>query len=379
MNRANRVVQALAGLGVVSLFFPSIVAKANRVVSGDAFPLWDLSPLFAALLLVAWVLLAVSVAGRTGPRVPAWIAIGLTLLHLLIIHMAPGWLDALGVTYSRISLGPHMWIGLFSVAFVLLDLQTRVRNRLFFLMVAAAIVTFAFSPAVQFLSTYLEFLGKRDRFLYEMGRHLMLLGWSVGTATVVGVGIGIGAWRRPILESPLFAFVNGVQTIPSLALFGLLIAPLAFLSMRFPVLRQWGLRGIGFTPAYIALTLYALLPIARNTYLGFAGVDPAVADAARGMGMDTKALFLQIYVPLATPVVLTGIRVAVVQAVGNVVVAALIGAGGLGSFVFQGLGQNAPDLIMLGVLPVLAMAILLDRFFAVIIPLLSPKGIPVQP
>jgi osmoprotectant transport system permease protein len=151
-----------------------------------------------------------------------------------------------------------------------------------------------------------------------------------------------------------------VQTIPSLALFGLLMAPLAFLAERSPVLTSLGVQGIGWAPAAIALTLYALLPVVRSTAAGFGSVDRGVVEAGLGLGMDRLQLLRRVELPLALPVVLGGIRVALVQAVGNTAVAALIGAGGLGVFIFQGLGQAAMDLVLLGALPTVALALLAD-------------------
>ena len=137
--------------------------------------------------------------------------------------------------------------------------------------------------------------------------------------------------------------------------------PLAWLSSRYPVLRAWGVQGIGALPALIALSLYAALPVARNTLTALEHMDPAVLDAGRGMGLSSLQLGLRVVVPLAWPSVLAGIRVATVQTVGNTVVAALIGAGGLGTFVFQGLGQTAMELVLAGTLPVVALALAADQ------------------
>jgi osmoprotectant transport system permease protein len=157
-----------------------------------------------------------------------------------------------------------------------------------------------------------------------------------------------------------FAILSLVQTIPSIALFGLLIGPLTALSETFPWLREIGVRGIGYTPALIALVLYSLLPIARNTEVGFLGVPPAVVDAARGMGMTGFQIMTRVSIPLALPVLLAGLRIVTVQLIGLTVVAALIGAGGLGSFVFAGLGQYATDLVLLGALPAILLALAAD-------------------
>jgi osmoprotectant transport system permease protein len=121
-----------------------------------------------------------------------------------------------------------------------------------------------------------------------------------------------------------------------------------------------GIGGVGPAPAIIALVLYALLPIARNTLAGIGGVSPAALDAARGMGMTRRQVFWQVEVPLAAPVLLAGLRIVLVQTIGLAVVAALIGAGGLGTFVFDGLGQYATNLVLLGALPAILLALGVD-------------------
>ena len=148
-------------------------------------------------------------------------------------------------------------------------------------------------------------------------------------------------------------------------MFGILIAPLAALAAAFRPLAELGIRGIGATPALIALVLYSLLPIVANTLAGFQSVDPAVIEAARGMGMSPRRRLLSVEWPLALPVIVTGIRVVLVQNIGLVAIAALIGAGGLGAFIFRGMNQTAMDLVLLGAVPILgpralASAIVLD-------------------
>jgi osmoprotectant transport system permease protein len=154
--------------------------------------------------------------------------------------------------------------------------------------------------------------------------------------------------------------LNLLQTIPSIALFGLLIAPLAALAAAWPALAAAGIGGIGPAPAIIALVLYALLPVVRNTVAGLESVDRAALEAARGMGMTRRQLLWRIELPLALPLLLAGLRIVVVQAIGLAVVAALIGAGGLGSFVFAGLGQYATGLVLLGALPAIGLALAAD-------------------
>jgi osmoprotectant transport system permease protein len=223
-----------------------------------------------------------------------------------------------------------------------------------------------------------ELEARRDRFLHELANHLALAGAAVGAALLAGVPLGVLAFRRRRLERPIFLFVNAVQTIPSLALFGILIVPLSALSQRVPFLRSLGVRGIGWAPALLALALYALLPVTRNTFTGLRVIDPAIAEAGIGMGMSRRQLLVRVELPLALPILVSGVRVSLVQAIGNTTVAALIGAGGLGVFVFQGLGQAVPDLILLGALPVILLAALTDRLMQALVRRLTPAGLAVR-
>ncbi len=213
------------------------------------------------------------------------------------------------------------------------------------------------------LSLLKEYAAQADVFWAETGRHLTLSAVAVAIGTVAGVMTGWGAWRLARFRQAAFFFLNLVQTLPSLALFGLLIVPLSLLG--------WG--GIGAVPALIALSLYAAFPIARSTLTALVNLDEAVIDAGRGLGMSRRQLLVRVQAPLALPAVLEGVRTASVQAVGNTVVAALIGAGGLGSLIFFGLGQYAPDLILLGTVPVVALALGLDAAWAGVLALVPRR------
>ncbi|MGH7087991.1 MAG: ABC transporter permease, partial [Stellaceae bacterium] len=165
----------------------------------------------------------------------------------------------------------------------------------------------------------------------------------------------------------LLATLNFIETVPSIALFGLLLAPLAALAHAAPSLAALGIHGIGAAPAVIALILYSLLPVVRNTLAALESVDRAVIEAAFGMGLTARQVFWRIELPLGLPVFLAGVRIVLVQAIGLVAVAALIGAGGLGVFVFQGIGQYAVDLVLLGAVPIIALALAADFAFALAI------------
>jgi osmoprotectant transport system permease protein len=228
------------------------------------------------------------------------------------------------------------------------------------LLVAAIIAAFAANGWFDDLSIVREWANRREEYAAALLQHVQLVIAGLVVALLIGVPLGVLTTVRRGMARRTFAILSLVQTIPSIALFGLLIGPLTALSETFPWLREIGVRGIGYTPALIALVLYSLLPIARNTEVGFLGVPPAVVDAARGMGMTGFQIMTRVSIPLALPVLLAGLRIVTVQLIGLTVVAALIGAGGLGSFVFLGLGQTATDLVLLGAISAILLALVAD-------------------
>jgi len=221
------------------------------------------------------------------------------------------------------------------------------------------------SGALDGLALAQEYAGHREVFAAAVLRHAGLVVAALAPALVAGVVLGLGASRRPGFAAILFPLLNIVQTVPSIALFGLLLAPLSALARLFPRLGELGIGGVGVVPAVIALTLYALLPIARGTAEGLGGVSPAALEAGRGLGMSERQLFWRVALPLALPVMLSGLRVAAIQTVGLAAVAALIGAGGLGAIMFQGLFADALDLVLLGVIPIMLLALAADALFRV--------------
>ncbi|MBZ5704252.1 MAG: ABC transporter permease [Acidobacteriia bacterium] len=177
--------------------------------------------------------------------------------------------------------------------------------------------------------------------------HLWLVGVSTVFAVLIGIPLGVLITRWPALNKPILGSANIIQTIPSLALFGFLL-PAPWIGERADRL------------AILALTLYALLPLIRNTYTGIKGVDPAVVEAGRGMGMTDRQLLFQVELPLALGVIIAGVRVAAVISVGLATIAAAIGAGGLGEYIFRGLAMVNNQVILAGAIPAALLAILAD-------------------
>jgi len=183
--------------------------------------------------------------------------------------------------------------------------------------------------------------------------HVWLVGATMLLAIAIGIPLGILVARRPWLSKPILGSANIAETIPSLALLGFLL-PLPWLGDRADRI------------AITALTLYALLPIIRNTAAGITGVDPAVREAARGMGMTPLQILFQVELPLSLSTVLAGVRVATVLTIGVATIAAAVGAGGLGEFIFRGLAMVNDRLILAGAIPAAVLALAADFLLGVL-------------
>jgi osmoprotectant transport system permease protein len=190
-------------------------------------------------------------------------------------------------------------------------------------------------------------LEHRAEVIALLGQHVLLAGLSTFVAAAIAVPLGIAAARRPRLSAPLIGLANAVQTVPSLAMFGFLL-PLPLLG------------GIGSRSAIVALTLYALLPVLRMTVTGLHGIDRSVRDAGVALGMTPRQLLWQVELPLAIPSIVAGIRIAAVVAVGSATIAAAVGAGGLGEYIYRGLSMVDTTVILAGAIPAAALALLVD-------------------
>jgi osmoprotectant transport system permease protein len=363
----NQVLFVLVIVAVAAVALSGFVGEApNRLVSGRPVPLWAAAGVLPtggiAVLGAALAAACLIRPSRTLHRAVAAFASAQLLLVPAAAGQAASLLAQSASPASRISLGPAFWVLGACAALALGDALQRLGAGIIAQLVAVAgiasgMLLMAAGGIFDALSLTKEYEIHRQVFADAMARHLTLVGASVGAAVAIGFPLGVAAARRPGLHNPVFAVLNILQTVPSIALFGLLIVPLSALVAAVPRLAAYGVGGIGVTPAIIALVLYALLPVVRNTSVGLAGVDSAAIEAGRGMGMSPRQIFREIELPLALPVLLAGLRIVTVQAIGLAVVAALIGAGGLGTFVFEGLGQYAVDLVLLGALPAIFLAL----------------------
>ncbi|UCG37681.1 MAG: ABC transporter permease [bacterium] len=334
--------------------------------------------------MAAWIILATTSILKIPER---WVNFTLGLLPGALVptalKVAGGQAERTALAsgdIARVSLGAAFWVSLFAAAVIMLDAWhtggLRRKLTLFSATLGIAVTVYLMvSGEMSHLSILREFINRRERFTGELMAHLALSSSAVGMAVLLGLPLGILAHRKARLRGGAFFVLNTLQTVPSLALFGILIPLLAALTSRFPVLGEAGIQGIGTAPALIALTVYSLLPVARNTFAGFSSVDPAAVDAGRGMGMTGSQLLVRVEFPIASPIILNGIRVALVQAIGLTAVAALIGAGGFGVFIFQGLGQAATDLVLLGAIPTNLIAAAADALLNGLIGVANPRGL----
>lgn len=387
-RRIDSVAAVGAATALLSLAFGYVQYRPNRIANGTSIPVWHVATPVQLILLGALLILIVLnvlrvAGGALDARRCALRGIFGNLLIILIFLITATNAQRLiphGQQFARISFAPGLWIatlgGYLLILSALREMKAGTSVRLLTsLLAVVALIAFAASGVFDHLSIWQEYVARRDRFVAQFGVHMSLSLGATGLALLIGLPLGVWAFRRNPAERPIFVVVNTVQTIPSLALFGLLIAPLAYLSRQVGFLRTLGIEGIGWAPALIALTLYALLPITRNTFTSLKILDPAIIDAGRGMGMSRRQVLLRVEIPLAAPVILGGIRTSLVQAIGNTTVAALIGAGGFGTFIFQGLGQAVPDMILLGTIPVIALAVAVDKGMELLIRLITPRGL----
>ena len=371
----NRVLAVLVILAIVAAWGLAFLTVApNRLVSGTAIPLSQVSEPWRAVLLVPSLVLLLAVFLPQRRNTHAAVAVAATLLLFGLVWLAGAHAARLAESASpitRIAFGGGFWVLALLAWLAAVDAIERSRLG----PVAIALAHFAvFLPIavlllggeLDHLSLLKEYATRRDVFDVALVRHVEIVAAALVPTLVAGIPLGISLFRHAKSQASVFAVLNVIQTVPSIALFGLLIAPLALLATAIPGLRDLGISGIGVAPAVIALVLYSLLPVVRSTVAGLVQVPRPVVEAATGMGLSRAQIFRRVEVPIALPVFLSGVRIAAVQAVGLAVVAALIGAGGLGTLVFQGLASGALDLVLLGVIPTVALAVVVDAAFRVL-------------
>jgi len=344
------------------LLLPFVAFKANRIVPGDPRGLAEVLPTGAALGCWA-TLAAAAIVALLAKNAPLRLAASLAGIVVTAIALAAA-ANALTPPHDlivRVAPGAGFWVLLASLGLLATDAITRMRPRpgvrvlllvLFLGVSGLALAQGAFDN----VSVLREYAVNAAAFTDAAQQHILLSLGSLGAAVIVALPLGVFCHRVPRLQPGVLSALNIIQTIPSIALFGILMAPLGALAAHVPLAAAVGIRGIGAAPAVLALFLYSLLPIVANTVAGLKRVSPATVEAALGMGMTRRQTLMSVELVLALPVILTGIRIVLVQNIGLVTVAALIGGGGFGTFVFGGIGQAATDLVLLGAIPTVVLA-----------------------
>jgi osmoprotectant transport system permease protein len=358
------VLTLLITLALIAL--PLLSFAANRLVSGQPLMLWQVTQSWLLLLPLLWLWQGLWWKPRCLNLVMALLDTEILFALLIFIGgQTAAQLANNGSPLARTAFGSGLWcaaaLALLLAAEAIRQLTASTPWRILLnLQIWLVPLLLLLSGHLDHLSLMKEYANRTAVFDAAFSQHLLLLGGTLLPTLLIGLPLGLVIARRARWQSAAFSVLNLIQTVPSVALFGLLIAPLAGLVAHFPVLASWGISGIGLAPALIALVLYALLPLVRSVVAGLQQVPQEVRETARGMGMSAMQQFWHAELPLALPVWLSGLRVVVVQTIGLAVVAALIGAGGFGAIVFQGLLSSALDLVLLGVIPVVALAVVFD-------------------
>ncbi|MCE5203779.1 MAG: ABC transporter permease [Coriobacteriales bacterium] len=359
---------------------PFVVLRPNRVLPGVAVRALAVGGGRGWWLLGGWLVLAALSAGgvlaararaRSFARWGRWAAVarglGASALAAAALEAAgarAASFAALEGPLARTSLGGSFYVMLFGAYLVLFSAagpgEARLGKTVAWIAPLVATGGLLVSGRLSQLAVLREYANIREAFWGAFGQHVMYTAGATGVAVVLGVLLGVWSARRRRAESAVFGVLNVAQVLPTLAFIGLLMPLMSWMGENVAVARAAGVGGIGWAPVFVVLVAYALYPITRNVYSAIRGLDSGVVDAAKGMGMNSRQRLWSVELPLALPVVLAGVRIALVQTTAGAIIAALVGGGGLGRIVFYGLEQTAEDLVLVGVLPIVALGLSLD-------------------
>ena len=375
VHRCNPVLALYLLLALGAAYgLPFVRVAPNRLVSGEPVFLSDAllhlnGQLIVPLLLALFTLLSVAVLQPrkriTQVLVFLAMAAALACLWLLAGHIANNAIETQN-SFARTALGAGFW-ALGAMAWLMgIDAAARLQlatlPRLLLQIALLLPLLLSLNQGLN-LSIAQEYANHSDVFGPAILRHLQIVMLAVAPALVIGLLLAWRMSKNRELRQAIFPVLNVLQTIPSIALFGLLMAPLAWIALQWPALSRAGIGGVGIAPAVLALLMYALLPIARSALAGLEQVPAEAVYAARAMGMSSRQILWEVELPLALPALFIGLRTAVVQTTGLAAVCALVGAGGLGQIMFDGLFSAANELVILGVIPIVLLAMLADTAF----------------
>jgi osmoprotectant transport system permease protein len=375
--RADRTMKWLGiALLVIALLSPRFfIVRPNRIVDGLVLGSWEALEGVLPLMMVCLLVVAAAVFPPNK-----WVSglMGLAasvVAAVLLIHRTVSLSEDLGsltfpdtttVINPALSLGVGWYLMLAGLFFLtrasLMDLAPRkwLANLVSFSIYLLPIFFLAQSNRLDHISIYIELSRNWGTILYELGRHLKLSLTSVLVGFFLSLGLGIFAYRHRNFENVIFKLINFAQVVPTLSLLALFMIPLTYLSNHFQWIKDAGISGIGFAPAFIVLVLYSLLPITSNILTSLKGTRQEIMESAKGMGMTEKQILWKVQFPLSVKPIFAGFRLATLQAIGNCILAGLIGGGGLGSLIFLGLAQSAPDMVLGASFMVVAVAAIAD-------------------
>ena len=388
MLPVNPVLALCSTLGAwAAVALPLVRVAPNRLISGAPVYWEALVPASGWLVWLPLILLSFYPSKHSDKRVAASmtnafgtsVASAALMVVMSLSMVAMLWLAGSHATtiaqtesmLARTSLGAGFWgvtalIWLVSMDTVKTLTRSDVLRMTWLMLVALPSLVLVGTGHCDNLSIMKEYANRSEVFWLATQRHLQIVASAIVPSVLIGLPLAWACAHFAALRKMLFPVLNIIQTIPSIALFGLLMAPLAWAATCWRWLGEAGVSGVGLAPAVIALVLYNLLPIVRSALAGLEQVPADAKTAAKAMGMSGWQIFFKMEVPLALPVWLPGLRTAIVQTIGLAAVTALVGAGGLGTVMFDGLFSAANELVLLGVLPIVLLAMLTDALFKIL-------------
>lgn len=358
----------------LAAFLPFVTLKANRLLAGTALG-WAELPSVYWILVPMLLVVSPFVWARHQARGLCLFVLGQALL-IALLALLSSTASLLGQDpISRVSPAAGFWLWLLGAGLIAYAGALEMRRLWLASSSALLLLGFLLFGAFGSLSVLREYAANQSEFWQESLTHIRLALAAWGFSSLIGGLLGVYAATRPSIARWLLGIANALQTIPSIALFALLIPFYSALTRAVPFLETIGIRGIGAAPALSALTLYGLLPVLRGVIVGLMGVPEAPLEAAKGLGLTPNQLFWQVRLPLAMPLLLEGLRLAAVSLIGLTALSSLIGAGGLGGFIFTGLGSGAIDRVLLGAIPTLGLALLVHFGLRGLEAGLTPRGL----
>jgi osmoprotectant transport system permease protein len=276
--------------------------------------------------------------------------------------------------YSRMSIGIDMWLVIICYASVIIKANEHETSRFFrMFMICCPFVLLAvllFSGKMDQLGIMMEYYTYKVKFLTALNQHVLISLLVIATGIAIGIPLGYLVNEKRHFENFFIPFINITETLPAISLIAIVMIPLSMLSNQFPLLKQIGISGFGIAAPFVALVFYAIFPIVHNTQAAFKMIRSEYIEIGRSLGMNSRQIFLQVKMPIALPVIMSGIRIAVVYSVSGVTLAAFIGGGGLGTFILQ---NDSMDFVLLGALPVIGITFIADSILQFIINRLNLK------